>query len=174
MARLEKTTLAAAEGMDMVQEAARAVSSTTRMALAAKARRASASSGTSDLKKEKNMNIAIISSGKVTDACVFDDFSTAQDFLSMGVWPGAEMVLELPDGYGIGDSYDAATGEWTKAPEPEPEPPIDPPEPEPTVEERLAAAEDKNRVLEAKVKAQNESITMLEDCIVEMAGVVYA
>lgn len=48
------------------------------------------------------------------------------------------------------------------------------PDPKPTVEERLAAAEDKNRVLEAKVKAQNESITMLEDCLVEMAGVVYA
>lgn len=120
------------------------------------------------------MNVAIISGGKVTDACVFDELATAQDFLGMGVWPGAEMVLELPEGYGIGDSYDAASGAWAKAPAPEPEPPVDPPEPEPTLEERLVAAEDKSRRLEAKVKAQNESLAMLEECIVEMAGVVYA
>lgn len=59
----------------------------------------------------------------------------------MSVWPGADMVLELPDGYGIGDSYDAATGEWTKAPAPEPEPPVDPPVPQPTIEERVTALE---------------------------------
>ena len=149
----------------MVQEAARAVSSTTRMALAAKARRASASSGTSDLKKEKNMNIAIISGGKVTDACVFDDFSTAQDFLSMGVWPGAEMVLELPDGYGIGDSYDAATGEWTKAPEPEPEPPIDPPEPEPALEERVAALENSMDEIRGAMVDANTALDIVEGVV---------
>lgn len=87
------------------------------------------------------MNIAIISGGKVMDACVFGDLATAQEFLSMGVWPGADMVLELPDGYGIGDSYDAATGTWTKAPAPEPEPPVDPPVPQPTIEERVTALE---------------------------------
>ena len=48
------------------------------------------------------------------------------------------------------------------------------PDPKPTLEERLAQEEDKSRKLEAKVKAQTESIAMLEDCIVEMAGVVYA
>ena len=48
------------------------------------------------------------------------------------------------------------------------------PEPEPTLEERLEAAEEENRQLKAQVKAQSQSLLMLEDCLVEMAGVVYA
>ena len=54
---------------------------------------------------------------------------------------------------------------------PEPEPA---PEPEPTVEERVNALEAENKELRAKLAAAVESGTMLEDCIVEMAGVVYA
>lgn len=120
------------------------------------------------------MNVAIITDGVVENSCVFDDILTAQEFLTANVWPGAEVVIELPESYGIGDSYNAQTGEWTKAPAPEePEEP-EPPEPEPTLEERLEATEEENRQLKAQVKAQSQSLLMLEDCLVEMAGVVYA
>ena len=50
----------------------------------------------------------------------------------------------------------------TERPEPEPEP-----EPEPTVEDRIAS-------LEAKNAALTQSNQFLEDCLVEMAGIVYA
>lgn len=117
------------------------------------------------------MNIAIITGGACVDACVFDSMDTAREFLEAGVWPGADDVTELPEGYGIGDSYDAATREWSKAPAPaEPEPAPS----EPTIEERLASAEAENRRQAAVIEAQTQSMSMLEDCIVEMAGVVYA
>ena len=114
------------------------------------------------------MNIAIISGGKVTDACLFDDLVTAQDFLDMGVWPGAEMVLELPEDYGIGDSYDAASGTWTKAPAPEPEPPVDPPEPpEPTpeLEERVAALENGMDEIRGAMVDANAALDIVEGVV---------
>ena len=79
------------------------------------------------------MTIAIISNHAVINAAIFDNIETAQSFLASGVWPEADAVLELPEGYGIGDTYD---GEWhnqTFKPEPEPEP-------ETPAIERIAAA----------------------------------
>lgn len=115
------------------------------------------------------MDVGIIKGGTVVNAVLFDGFDDAEAFFEAGVWPDAECVVELPEGYGIGDSYDAQTGEWTKAPAPE-----EPEDPEPTLEERLEATEEENRQLKAQVKAQSQSLLMLEDCLVEMAGVVYA
>lgn len=43
-----------------------------------------------------------------------------------------------------------------------------------STEERLMALEAENKELRAKLAAAVESGAMLEDCIVEMAGVVYA
>ena len=81
------------------------------------------------------MNIAIIKDGTCINIALFDRLETAQSFLTVGAFE-ADSVVELPDGYGIGDSYDGTT--WTKAPEPvEPEPV----EPEVTLEERVAAIE---------------------------------
>lgn len=82
------------------------------------------------------MNIAIIKDGTCINIALFDTLETAQSFLTAGVYD-ADAVVELPDGYGIGDSYDGSA--WTKAPEPEPEPE---PEPTATLEERVAAIED--------------------------------
>ena len=81
------------------------------------------------------MVVAIISNHAVINAAIFNDIETAQSFLASGVWPEADAVLELPEGYGIGDTYD---GEWhhqTVTLEPEPEPEV-----EPTPIERIAAA----------------------------------
>ncbi len=47
-------------------------------------------------------------------------------------------------------------------------------EPIPTPDDEVAALKQKNVQLEAKVKALTESSQMLEDCIVEMAEIVYA
>ena len=83
------------------------------------------------------MNIAIISGGKVINTAVFEGLKAAEGFLAMHAWPWAEAVVELPDGYGIGDMYDGTS--WAKAPEPEPEPG---PESGATLEERVTAIED--------------------------------
>ena len=86
------------------------------------------------------MNIAIIKDNLCVNIALFDSLETAQSFLTAGVYD-ADAVVELPDGYGIGDSYDGSA--WTKAPEPKPEPEPEPePEPTATLEERVTAIED--------------------------------
>ena len=49
--------------------------------------------------------------------------------------------------------------------------PIDPP---PTTEERVAALEAENKLLKEQVSAQADQAEFYEDCIAEMATVVYA
>lgn len=49
-----------------------------------------------------------------------------------------------------------------------------PPPPPPTTEERVAALESENAMLKAKVNAQSDQMDFYEDCIAEMAAVVYA
>ena len=46
--------------------------------------------------------------------------------------------------------------------------------PAPTQDDEVASLKTKNAQLEAKVKALTESSQMLEDCLVEMAEIVYA
>ena len=53
------------------------------------------------------------------------------------------------------------------------EPPA-PPDPEPTTEDRVAALESENKTLKAQVSAQSEQMDFYEECIAEMASVVYA
>ena len=67
-------------------------------------------------------------------------------------------------------SYCAENG-YTYDAEPMPEPE---PEPEPTTEERVAALEAENKTLKAQVSAQSEQMDFYEECIAEMATVVYA
>lgn len=49
-----------------------------------------------------------------------------------------------------------------------------PPPPPPTTEERVTALESENAMLKAKVNAQSDQMDFYEDCIAEMAAVVYA
>lgn len=60
---------------------------------------------------------------------------------------------------------------WTPLPIPEPEPE---PDPAPTTEDRVAALESENKTLKAQVSAQSEHMDFYEECIAEMASVVYA
>lgn len=46
--------------------------------------------------------------------------------------------------------------------------------PEPTEKERIAALEEENILLKAQIAAQSEQMDFYEDCIVEMATIVYA
>ena len=62
------------------------------------------------------------------------------------------------DGASIGTAYDP--------------PPA--PEPAPTTEDRVAAMESENKTLKAQVSAQSEQMDFYEECIAEMATVVYA
>lgn len=50
----------------------------------------------------------------------------------------------------------------------------DPVEPPPTTEERVAALEAENKLLKEQVSAQADQAEFYEDCIAEMATVVYA
>lgn len=86
------------------------------------------------------MNIAILKNSEVIDTAIFNDLATAREFLTQGIWPGADEVAELPAGFGVGDFYE--DGEWQKK---EPDP-IDPVPQAPTPEERLTAIE--NALLE--------------------------
>ena len=72
----------------------------------------------------------------------------------------------------VGDTY--VNGEWHQTGNREPTEPPEPPAPQPTTEERLAELEQQNKILQAQLEASIQSNQMLEDCLVEMAGVVYA
>ena len=72
-----------------------------------------------------------------------------------------------------GDTVTAMTGNQAaldayKASLPEPTPPP------PTTEERVAALEAENKLLKEQVSAQADQAEFYEDCIAEMAAVVYA
>ena len=60
------------------------------------------------------INVAVLSKGVVIDVSVFakDDFTTAQEFLKMGIWEDADDVQILLEGFGIGDEFNGT--DWTK------------------------------------------------------------
>lgn len=82
------------------------------------------------------------------------------------------LLVEAPEDIIFGDHYEASTATWIRDSFLRDEPA--PPDPEPTPEERLAALERENKTLTAQLEAMIQSNQMLEDCLVEMAGVVYA
>ena len=71
----------------------------------------------------------------------------------------------------VDDQTPPVVTSWTPLPIPEPEPE---PEPDPTTEDRVAALESENKTLKAQVSAQSEQMDFYEECIAEMAAVVYA
>ena len=91
---------------------------------------------------------------------------TEAEASAVGSW-----VLATEDTF-VGDTY--VNGEWRQTGNREPTEPPEPPAPQPTTEERLAALEKENKTLQAQLEASIQSNQMLEDCLVEMAGVVYA
>lgn len=84
---------------------------------------------------------------------------------------GAVIMDVLPDG----DIYEYryVNGEYVHDPLPKPEEP-EQPEHTPTAEERIAQLEAENKTLTAQVDALSGQLDFQEECIVEMANIIYA
>ena len=72
--------------------------------------------------------------------------------LPEGADPAAFGCKPIPPGKWIGDEYDSAASQ----------------------EKRIAELEEENKTLKAQVSAQSEQMDFYEECIAEMASVVYA
>ncbi|MDD3229761.1 MAG: hypothetical protein PHE09_11150 [Oscillospiraceae bacterium] len=69
----------------------------------------------------------------------------------------------------VGMTFDESTGLFS---DPTPEEPLDP-EIDPTPEERLSSIENENKLLKAQLQAQTDRSDFVEDCLAEMATLVY-
>ena len=86
-------------------------------------------------------------------------------------WYGTQFALsckEVPDNVEPNYVYDPKTDSY--------QPPVieDPPAPPPTIDERVTILESENDLLKQQIKAASDQNDFLEDCIAEMAGIVYA
>lgn len=89
--------------------------------------------------------------------CVVNDENIIENII---VCENDEVALEFGakpsyDGAAIGDTYS-------------------PPPPPPTIDERVTTLESENDLLKQQLKAASDQNDFLEDCIAEMAGIVYA
>ena len=71
---------------------------------------------------------------------------------------------EFASAIGAKESYDGAAIGGTYSPPPPP----------PTIDERVTTLESENDLLKQQIKAASDQNDFLEDCIAEMAGIVYA
>ena len=94
---------------------------------------------------------------------------TAEQAALVAAHNGFVTIAEQSDGTVMVAPNTAAWEAWKAAEAAKPKP-----EPEPTPEERMAALEAENKLLRAQVDAQTEQIEFYDDCIAEMAAVVYA
>ena len=87
------------------------------------------------------------------DACIVENNIIVNVVvLPDGAGPAAFGCKPLPPGKWIGDEYDSDA----------------------TQAQRIAELEAENKTLKAKVSAQSEQMDFYEECIAEMASVVYA
>lgn len=85
-------------------------------------------------------------------AIVSDNIITNIIVLPDGADPAAFGCKPLPPGKWIGDEYDSAA----------------------TQAQRIVALEAENKLLRSQMSAQSDQLDFYEDCIAEMAAVVYA
>lgn len=80
----------------------------------------------------------------------------------------AALCKEVPDDVEPNYVYDPETDSY--------KPPVveDPPAPDPTLDERVTTLESDNNLLKQQLKAASDQNEFLEDCIAEMAEIVYA
>lgn len=91
------------------------------------------------------MNYCIVNDENIIENIIVADEEFA---LSIGAKEGY-------DGAAVGDTYS-------------------PPPPPPTIDERVTTLESDNTLLKQQLKAASDQNDFLEDCIAEMAGIVYA
>lgn len=89
--------------------------------------------------------------------CIVNDENVIQNII---VCENDDIALQ----FGAKPSYDGATIGAA----------YNPPAPPPTTEERVTALESENDLLKQQIKAASDQNDFLEDCIAEMAGIVYA
>ena len=89
----------------------------------------------------------------VNDENIIENIIVADEEFALSI--GAK---ESYDGAAIGDTYS----------------PPAPPAPPPTIDERVTTLEAENDLLKQQIKAASDQNDFLEDCIAEMAGIVYA
>ncbi len=88
--------------------------------------------------------------------CIVNDENVIQNIIVADEeFASAIGAKESYDGAAIGDTYS-------------------PPAPPPTTEERVTTLESDNALLKQQLKAASDQNDFLEDCIAEMAGIVYA
>lgn len=80
----------------------------------------------------------------------------------------ASLCKEVPDNVEPNYVYDPKTDSY--------KPPVveDPPAPPPTMDERVTTLESDNALLKQQLKAASDQNDFLEDCVAEMAQIVYA
>lgn len=85
------------------------------------------------------------------------------------IFSGENLINTIVADENFTAEYCAANGyTYNELAPPTPEPPS------PTTDERVAALESENAMLKAQVNAQSDQMDFYEDCIAEMAAVVYA
>ena len=90
--------------------------------------------------------------------CIVDDGVIANMIVAEADFAAEIGALPVYDGSAIGGAY--------TPPAPEPEPP--------TTDERLEKLEAENKLLREQVSAQADQAEFYEECIAEMAAIVYA
>lgn len=97
-------------------------------------------------------------------------YAVVPDTLDLSVWAEYSGFVELAvaDGIVTGMAGNAAALAAYRLSLPEPGAPVQ------TDAQRLAALEEENRLLTAQVAAQSDQMDFYEDCIAEMAAIVYA
>lgn len=94
-----------------------------------------------------------------------------------------EIVLCADDGFTLRtdsaadylrQTFEGGVLTLTNVPEPETEEETETTDPSPTLRERVTELETDNTLLKAQIAAQSEQMDFYEDCIAEMAMVVYA
>ena len=65
----------------------------------------------SSINQEEHIPVGILKDGVCIDAAEFERLEDAQAFLLLGIWPSADAVAEIAEGYGIGDLF--LDGVWT-------------------------------------------------------------
>lgn len=86
----------------------------------------------------------------VNDENVIENIIVADEEFALSI-----SAKESYDGAVVGDTYS-------------------PPPPPPTIDERVTTLESENDLLKQQIKAASDQNDFLEDCIAEMAGIVYA
>lgn len=94
-------------------------------------------------------------------------------------FPGYALVpedLEIPSSFPYVDIEvrDGVVISMTPLPVPPPPEPEPEPEPQPTLGDRVTALESDNALLKQQLKAASDQNDFLEDCVAEMAQIVYA